>query len=198
MYTLCSRRQFLYSKGKLGPAHFLVTDELVDVLLTPLLTIYILLYMCINIWSIYLSIYLCIYLSILIPPPLLVCVGGVSMGCCSCLVRVCRCRGCCSLLVCVCVTCWSFTLPPLFILAWAAFLLLLPTPLPSFICSFFLRVFWCRGFCSLLVCLCVTCCSFSPPPLYIQVTDELVDVLLTPLSIYLSIFAYSYLMARLE
>jgi len=146
MYTLCSRRQFLYSKGKLGPAHFLVTDELVDVLLTPLLTIYILLYMCINIWSIYLSIYLCIYLSILIPPPLLVCVGGVSMGCCSCLVRVCRCRGCCSLLVCVCVTCWSFT----------------------------------------------------PPPLYIQVTDELVDVLLTPLSIYLSIFAYSYLMARLE
>jgi len=29
--------------------------------------------------------------------------GG--LGCCSCLVCVCRCRGCCSLLVCVCVTC---------------------------------------------------------------------------------------------
>jgi len=29
--------------------------------------------------------------------------GG--LGCYSCRVRVCRCRGCCSLSVCVCVTC---------------------------------------------------------------------------------------------
>ena len=31
-----------------------------------------------------------------------------DLGCCSCRVRVCRCRGCCSLPVCVWVTCWSF------------------------------------------------------------------------------------------
>jgi len=32
-------------------------------------------------------------------------VGGVreGLGCCSCRVCACRCRGCCSLLVCVCV-----------------------------------------------------------------------------------------------